>query len=359
MPTDRYPSLLWEHVAEGDVLSSFEYDLSLVRLVAFVRATGLYDYVHHDASYAQAVGASDAFISTTHVGGLFTRLITDWAGPGSLLRQLSFQMKAQCLRGDVLEVSGKVGRKYRGDDGSFLVDIVDLNIATPTVQSAAGATATLEMPSATGRLPAPMRRREPGDEVAPNPDMPDFARAMLGRVREGNWEPKAPLLASDVHMWCEALEDWNPLYWDEAYAAASPFGTIVSPPTGLFYGADASLNVGLGIRKPGAIVPEPIRRGLRGMELMTALREDIIKGGVPFPPPDCPDAVVTQAVYTFYTPLRVGDTLRTEQRLLTCSPLRRSRLGEGHFVTGENLLINQRGELVRSVTMSMFCYRAD
>jgi acyl dehydratase len=352
-----YPSLVWEEVEEGAVLPGFDYELSLVRLVAFVRATGLYDYVHHDSAYARAVGAKDAFISTTHVGGLFTRLITDWSGPATLLRRIAFGMTAQCLRDDILTVGGTVTRKHRGADGSYLVDIA-LTIALPATPSAAAATATVEMPSSTGRQPAPARTRGTDEETLPNADMPDFARAMIGQVREGNWEPRAPLLRSDVHMWCEALEDWNPLYWDEAYAAASPFGTIVSPPVGLFYGADSALNVGLGCRKPGAAVPEPIARNLHGIELMTALRPEIIKGGVPFPPPDCPEAVVTQAVYTFYTPLRVGDTLRTEQRLVTCSPRRTTRLGEGYFVTGENTLFNQRGALVRTASLSLFCYKA-
>lgn len=357
--TMTYPSLMWEDVSEGDLLPPFEYELSLLRLVAFVRATGLYDYVHHDGRYSRAVGAKDAFISTPHVGGLFTRLITDWSGPNSLLRSLTFRMTAQSLRDDVLTVSGKVGRKYRGDDGSFLIDLVDLNIATGETPSTAAATATLEMPSVTGRMPSPTRERGVGDAVAPNDDMPDFARNMLGEIRVGNWEPRDPLERSDVHLWCEALEDWNPLYWDADYAAASPFGRIVSPPTGLFFGADSALNVGLGHRKPGADVPKPIRDGLKGMELMSALRQDLIKGGVPFPPPDCPETVVTEARFNFYRPLGVGDTLRTEQRLLTCSALRKTRLGEGYFLLGENQLFNQHDELVRTVAMNLFCYRMD
>lgn len=357
MQTGNYPQRIWEDVAEGQDLPGFEYELSLLRLVAFVRATGLYDYVHHDPDYARAVGIKDAFAATPHIGGLFCRAVTDWTGPHGLIRRIEFRMTGQCLRGDTLMVSGKVAGKQRHADGSRLAEI-ELNIANQSSPSVATAKVTVALPGADGAMPPLSRERDPNEVIAPNEDMPDFAKAYLGQVREGNWEPREPLQASDIHLWCEALEDWNPLYWDKAYADASPFGGIVSPPIGLFSGPGSGLSVGLGYRKPGAHVPEPIAQGLHGMELMTALRQELIRGGVPFPPPDCPETVVTNAVYNFYRPLRVGDTLRTEQRLATCSQLRKTRLGEGYFTAGENLLYNQHGELVRTTTLNLFCYRA-
>jgi hypothetical protein len=67
-------SLCWQDVEEGTALPSFTYELSLLRLVAFVRASGLYDYVPFDGDCARAAGARDAFISAPHVAGLFGRL---------------------------------------------------------------------------------------------------------------------------------------------------------------------------------------------------------------------------------------------------------------------------------------------
>lgn len=357
MAAFEYTSLLWEDVTEGEELPGFDYELSMLRLVAFVRATGLYDYVHHDPDYARAVGIKDAFAATPHIGGLFCRAVTDWTGPLGLLRRIEFRMTGQCLRNDILRVTGKVIGKQRAADGAALVD-VELNIANDAAPSVAAAKITVALPMSDGSRPAVVRERDPDDVIVPNDDMPDFAKAYMGQVREGNWEPRDPLQASDVHLWCEALEDWNPLYWDAEYAARSPVGGIVSPPIGLFFGAGSGLVVGLGHRKPGAVVPEPIVQGLHGMELMSALRQELIRGGVPFPPPDCPETVVTNAVYDFYRPLRVGDTLRTEQRLATCSQLRKTRLGEGYFTSGENQLFNQHGELVRTTTLNLFCYRA-
>lgn len=352
-----YPSLQWEDVVEGQELPSFDYELSMLRLVAFVRATGLYDYVHHDPDYARAVGIKDAFAATPHIGGLFSRAVTDWTGPFGLIRRMEFRMTGQCLRNDTLRVTGEVVRKRRVADGSALVDVA-LNIANDSSPSVASAKVTVALPSTDGTMPLVERDRDPDDMVIPNDDMPDFAKTYLGAVREGNWEPREPLEASNVHLWCEALEDWNPLYWDADFADRSFVGGLVSPPIGLFFGPGSSLAVGLGYRKPGAEVPTPIVQGLHGMELMSALRQELIRGGVPFPPPDCPETVVTNAVYNFYRPLRVGDTLRTEQRLATCSQLRKTRLGEGYFTSGENLLFNQHNELVRTVTLNLFCYRA-
>lgn len=356
MTNHSYPSVFWDDAVDGQALPGFEYELSMLRLVAFVRATGLYDYVHHDPDYARAVGIKDAFAATPHIGGLFCRAVTDWAGPLAMIRRIEFRMTGQCLRGDLLTVSGAVSGKRCLADGSALVD-VDLNIANQNAPSVASAKVTVALPLREGSTPPIVRERDPDEIIMPNDDMPDFAQAYLGQVREGNWEPRDPLLASDVHLWCEALEDWNPLYWDADFAATSPVGGLVSPPIGLFFGAGSGLVVGLGYRKPGAAVPEPIVQGLHGMELMSALRQELIRGGVPFPPPDCPETVVTNAVYNFYRPLRVGDTLRTEQRLATCSQLRKTRLGEGYFTSGENLLFNQHDELVRTTTLNLFCYR--
>src|SRR4051794_13775996 len=93
-------TLYWEDVEDGQDLPPFTYELSLLRLVSFVRASGLYDYVHFDGAYAKAAGARDAFISTPHVAGLFGRLLTDWSGPTGEIRSLTFAMRTQSCTND-------------------------------------------------------------------------------------------------------------------------------------------------------------------------------------------------------------------------------------------------------------------
>jgi acyl dehydratase len=352
-----YPSWYWDDVAEGQALPGFDYELSLLRLVAYVRATGLYDFVHFDRDYARTVGAQDAFISTFHLAGLFSRLITDWAGPGAVLRQLTFSMAAQMMAGDMMQFSGRTGQKSVSPDGEHWLEITDINVATPAAPNAARASAIIAMPARDGSLPLVSRPRPTEAGAGPNPDMPDWARAMLGEVKPGKMQPHLPLSWQELHLWCEALEDWNPLYWDADYAAQSPYRGLIGSPPSMFYGVGSSCDFGIGQGKPGATVPEPVKRGLTGAELRAELRTLAARAGIPFAPPDCPDVVVTQARFDFFAPLRVGDTIRSELRLTDCSARRKTRLGEGYFLTVEDAHFNQRDELVKTMTMSLFYYQ--
>ena len=354
----KYRSLEWEDVEEGQALPEIRYELSLLRLVAMVRASGHYDYVHFDRDYARSAGARDAFIATHHVAGLFSRLATDWSGPQADLRSLTWSMSSQSCAGDMLTITGRVGRKYTNDRGEFLVDLVDLTIGHETAPQAASASATLVLPSRTGGpvgisgIPAPRPKAEP------DPLMPDFAKSMLGKVREGLREPARPLTEDEIHLWCECVEDWDPLYWDREYAAGSRHGGIIAPPAAIFFGAGSSARVGVGYLKPGEDVPEPVREGLAGVALLQEFRKNLIAAGMPFMPPGLPEVAVVRSRADYFTPLRPGDSTRTQQELLNCSPMKRTRLGEGLFVTWVNSAFNQREELVRAVTLTAFHYRA-
>ncbi len=351
-------SICWEDVEEGQALPPFTYELSLLRLVAFVRASGLYDYVHFDGDYARAAGARDAFISTPHVAGLFGRLLTDWSGPAAEIRSLTFSMRTQSCTNDVLTVSGRIGRRYRGDDGAYLVDLVDLNIGHALAAQAATAMATMALPSRSGEPASLLSAEGSGAAERPVPDdVPDFARPFIGKSRPAGGLPARPLTKDDIHLWCEALEDWNPLYWDAAYAASSRHGGIVAPPTGMFFGAGSAAALGVGYLKPGGQVPEAVRQGLTGIALLQSLRQSLVQAGTLVTPPDCPEIAVVQAVSRFYTPLRPGDTGRSEIRMKHCSPKKATKLGEGYFVTSERLLYNQRDALVRTQEFTVLHYR--
>lgn len=350
-----YRSLYWEDVEEGQALPAYTYELSLLRLVAMVRASGLYDYVHFDRDYARAVGARDAFIATHHVAGLFSRLLTDWSGPEADVRSLTFSMGAQSCSSDVLKVSGKVGRKYVGEDGEHLVDVADMTIAHDLAPRAASASATLALPSRAAG-PVKVGSRRPARDEVPDPNMPDFAKALLGQVTEGSWEPQRPLTENEIHLWCECIEDWNPLYWDKEFAGRSRHGGIISPPASVLFGAGSSAAMGIGYMKPGGKIPAAVSEGLIGMPLLQALRKEMTAAASPVSPPGCPEIAITQARSEYFTPLRPGDTARSKRELLNCSPEKSTKLGKGYFATWRNSVHNQLGELVRTFTLTGFIY---
>ena len=349
-------SLFWEDIEAGAELPAITHELSLLRLIAFVRATGLYDYVHFDRDYAQLVGARDVFISTPHVAGLFNRLLTDWTGPEGVLRSLSFSMNGQSCSGDLLTITGRVDKKYRNEQGDFLVDVTGLTIGHILLPNAATATATMAVPSRTQpkvRLVVPTAEKP---AAKPGENIPDSIKSVLGK-------PKAiqrrirPISADAIHLLCEALEDWNPLYWDKSYADKSAYGGIIAPPTANFFGIGSSVNVGLGYLKPGEQVPEPVKRGLTGLPLLQALRDVFLKENSAFKFADYPEVVVAGMSAEYVRPVMTDDLLRVTQEIADCSPLKKTKLGEGHFVTILENTYNQRDELVKAFTKKAFYYR--
>lgn len=350
-----YRSLYWEDVEEGQALPEFTYELSLHRLVAMVRASGNFDYVHYDRDYARAAGARDPFISTPHVCGLFGRLLTDWSGPDAAIRSLTVRMNTQSCCNDILSISGNVGRRYRDEDGEHLVDLVNLNIAHHLAPNAASASATLSLPSRTKERTPSVRMPNPEPETELNDVTPVFAKAWFGRAKPGLPEPAKPLTEHEIHLWCECIEDWNPLYWNHDFATKSRHGGIIAPPTAMFLGAGSGAYLGVGYGKPGTEVPQAVRDGLTGLALLRELR-----GGMelaPFIPPGCPEVAAIVAHDDFYTPLRPGDTATAEAKLLSCSAEKTTRLGTGYFLTWIILFLNQRGELIKRGTRTAFHYR--
>ena len=350
-------SICWEDVEPGQQLAAFTYELSLLRLVAFVRASGLYDYVHFDGDYARMAGARDAFISTPHVAGLFGRLLTDWSGPEGEIRSLTFSMRTQSCTNDMLEVSGRVGRRYRGEDGAYLVDLVDLNIGHARAVQAATARATMALPSRSGKKARPLNAAGFVQADCSAPDLPDFARPFLGQSRPAGWLPAQPLTKEEIQLWCEALEDWNPLYWDEAYAASSRHGSVIAPPTSMFFGAGSAAKLGIGYMRPGEHIPDAVRQGLTGIPLLQSLRQSLVQGGTLVSPPGCPEIAVVQAASRFFIPLKPGDTAHVELRMKNCSQKKTTKLGEGYFISTERLLYNQRAELVHAQEFTVFHYQ--
>jgi uncharacterized OB-fold protein/acyl dehydratase len=152
-------------------------------------------------------------------------------------------------------------------------------------------------------------------------------------------EVGAPEVAPDpvnqpmIRHWVEAIGDENPVYTDEAAAAASVHGGIVAPPV---------------------MLQAWVMRGLRPRRDAANPREELM--GL------LDDAGFTSVVATnceqeYHRYLRPGDHLRATTVIDSVSPEKQTALGRGHFVTTRIDYRDQHGELVASMRFRILKFK--
>ena len=156
--------------------------------------------------------------------------------------------------------------------------------------------------------------------------LPDEIAKLVGQETEfGPWGAD-PVSLAMIHHWCEALEDGNPVYSDEASAKSNGYSGIFAPPTM----AQAFSRGPMWPARP----PET------GMQL-------------PF---EGYESLVVRNNLEFLEPLYVGDNLHGKSKLVEISPERVTRVGTGHFVTNMRILANQRDETVSTWSLTTLRY---
>jgi 3-oxo-4,17-pregnadiene-20-carboxyl-CoA hydratase beta subunit len=147
----------------------------------------------------------------------------------------------------------------------------------------------------------------------------------------------APLEVSEylIRHWCETLEDGNPLYLDAEYARARGFDSVVAPPGAVMTTFTMQLRWPWppGGREPARHIHYDVK--------------DLL---------DLPVGIITEIEVETGTPLQIGDRVHVSQRLVSISPWKKTRLGEGHFWTMDRLYRNQEGALVLRERMVAFGY---
>ena len=83
-------------------------------IVAGALASRDYQDVHHDAELARERGSKDMFMNILTTNGLVGRYVTDWSGPGGILRQVSIRLGAPNYPGDTMTLTGVGHRRSRG-----------------------------------------------------------------------------------------------------------------------------------------------------------------------------------------------------------------------------------------------------
>ncbi len=155
-------------------------------------------------------------------------------------------------------------------------------------------------------------------------------------TRESDPEP-APVAVDEylIRHWCETLEDGNPLYIDEDYARSRGFDGLVAPP------GSVMTTFAMPFRWPWPPTERPPSRHIH-----YTIKELL----------DLPVGIIQDIEIETGVALQVGDRVSVSQRLVSISPWKKTRLGEGHFWKMDRLYRNQNGELVLRERMSAFGY---
>jgi len=95
-------------LAQGTRLPELRIPITHKLIVAGAIATQDFIPVHHNLSAARAAGMPDIFMNILTTSGLSARFLSDWAGPGSCLRAIKFDLMAPNTPGDVMVMTGEV-----------------------------------------------------------------------------------------------------------------------------------------------------------------------------------------------------------------------------------------------------------
>ncbi len=71
----------------GEYLPEISIPITLQRLVMEAGANRDFSLMHHDGSVARTAGASDAFVNTFFLMGMFERQVREWAGTAARLKK--------------------------------------------------------------------------------------------------------------------------------------------------------------------------------------------------------------------------------------------------------------------------------
>ena len=162
--------------------------------------------------------------------------------------------------------------------------------------------------------------------------LPDAVRKMIDTpIYEERTE--FPIEIGYVYNTCAAVENGNPLYWDEALAHAV-VGKRIAPPTML------SVWFRPHYWAPGASGERKAMQAHFDLQELLGL----------------PEAVVASNEASFGEPVAMGDVLTTCQIVHSIGPIKTTRLGTGRFWTADVRTTNQNGDWVGTESYTFFGY---
>jgi acyl dehydratase len=102
----------------GDALPVLRIPITHKLIVGGAIATQDFIPVHHNLPAAKAAGMPDIFMNILTTSGLSARYLSDWAGAGSRLKEITFNLMAPNFPGDTMVMEGEITGLTSHEDGA-------------------------------------------------------------------------------------------------------------------------------------------------------------------------------------------------------------------------------------------------
>ncbi len=227
------PDLTFEDFDEGQEFPILAKGPMMVgHQVRWAGATDNYDSeFHHDEYVAKAQGLPGILLSGPFIAAYLLSVIQGWTGRNARVLRFADRNTGSTMPRDRLSFHGRITRKYR-ERGSSLLDL-DCRVENQRGENTTPATATVAVPprgetvAAWGEsdLAAGAARSEsaaPAEAAA----VEEALKKMLGPMGEPETVPVERLAVRRMAL---AVEDFDPIHFDESAARARGYRGIVAP----------------------------------------------------------------------------------------------------------------------------------
>jgi acyl dehydratase len=106
-------------VSEGEELKVWTYEVQRLNLVMYAGASGDFNPIHWNETFAKAVGLPDVISHGMFTMAKIGQFVTDWCGDAGVVKRFKTRFTAPVVvsndAGNRVSVSGKVTRKLEGN----------------------------------------------------------------------------------------------------------------------------------------------------------------------------------------------------------------------------------------------------
>ncbi len=237
----------WEQINQAEIINGPALEVTRDGIREFAEASLDFNPLHLDDRYMEGSFGKTRFGGIIAHGmmsfALITRTMTDWLGPrGGIHRRLETRWLKPVRPGDTIAARAEVADKFATDKTRWLNFRIEMRNHRGETTATGEAMAEFPLPGHTdtrrsGGGLAPTQKEAPAD-FDPSSFERDFwkdagRRKTWDEIVPGELRPtfSVTLTREAIERLARAVGDLNPLYFDPDYAARSPWGGIVAPPS--------------------------------------------------------------------------------------------------------------------------------